>query len=239
MLVAAVFAGCAAVPDTPKTPAKIAAFEIKQLDVTPVPRFQARPQYPAEFAKNKVTGEATVDFVVDADGNVQGAFALRATHPDFGTAAVAAVEKWKFKPGIKAGRAVPTHMQVPIVFEMDKAPPASEAAGIVFEVGTQRREIEAVDISKLDVMPVAKFQARPQYPFELRRQSVSGEAVVDFIVDVNGDVRNAFVLRATHPEFGPAALASVVQWKFKPGMLRGRVVNTHMQVPIVFTLNTR
>ena len=98
---------------------------------------------------------------------------------------------------------------------------------------------DTFDISRLDVMPQPVFQTRPQYPFQLRKAGVSGEAVVDFIVDINGEVRNAYALRATHDSFGEAAVASVVQWRFKPGKKAGRDVNTHMQVPIVFSLNVK
>ena len=38
----------------------------------------------------------------------------------FEAAAVQAVSKWKFKPGRKGGRDVPTHMQVPIVFTLNE-----------------------------------------------------------------------------------------------------------------------
>ena len=38
-------------------------------------------------------------------------------------------------------------------------------------------------------------------------------------------------------EFESAAVQAVSKWKFKPGRKGGRAVNTHMQVPIVFTLN--
>src|SRR5688500_10923552 len=41
------------------------------------------------------------------------------------------------------------------------------------------------DISALDQTPVARFQARPQYPFEMRRAGIGGEVVVDFLVDTN------------------------------------------------------
>ena len=86
--------------------------------------------------------------------------------------------------------------------------------------------------------PVPTFQARPAYPFDLRRAGQSGEAVVDFVVDVFGRVVNAFVLRATHPDFGTAAVAAVTQWQFQPGRnARGVPVPVHFQVPIVFTIN--
>ena len=99
------------------------------------------------------------------------------------------------------------------------------------------RGMKVFDISMLDQTPVPRFQARPQYPFEMRRAGISGEVVVDFIVDTNGDVQNAYALRSTQREFEAAAVAAVTKWKFKPGRKGGRDVPTHMQVPIVFTLN--
>ena len=94
-------------------------FALSQLDRTPTPRFQARPQYPAEMRAAGVSGEVVVDFVVDANGDVQKAFALRSSQREFEEAAVMAVSKWKFKAGQKAGRDVAARMQVPIVFTLN------------------------------------------------------------------------------------------------------------------------
>ncbi len=105
------------------------------------------------------------------------------------------------------------------------------------EVRTGLSGVEIFDISKLDQQPVARFQARPQYPFEMRRAGISGEVLVDFIVDTNGDVRNAFSAHSSQREFENAAVQAVSKWKFKPGRKNGHAVYTHMQVPIVFTLN--
>ena len=99
------------------------------------------------------------------------------------------------------------------------------------------RGMKVFDISMLDQQPSPRFQARPQYPFEMRRAGISGEVVVDFIVDTNGDVQNAYALRSSQREFEAAAVQAVSKWKFKPGRKGGRDVPTHMQVPIVFTLN--
>ena len=146
--------------------------------------------------------------------------------------------------------APPMQADVPQVVQMDSfvqplQPPPPEnlkpnAGAIVIPQGAGRglgKGIEVFDISKLDQVPVAKFQARPQYPFEMRRSGVAGEVVVDFIVDTNGDVRNAYSARSTQREFEAAAVQAVSKWKFRPGKRGGRAVNTHMQVPIVFTLN--
>lgn len=99
------------------------------------------------------------------------------------------------------------------------------------------RGMQVFDISKLDQTPTARFQARPQYPFEMRRAGIAGEVVVDFLVDTNGDVQNAYAIRSSQREFEAAAVQAVSKWKFKPGRKGGRDVITHMQVPIVFTLN--
>jgi protein TonB len=105
------------------------------------------------------------------------------------------------------------------------------------EVRTGLSGVEIFDISKLDQQPVARFQARPQYPFEMRRAGISGEVLVDFIVDTNGDVRNAFSAHSSQREFENSAVQAVSKWKFKPGRKNGHAVYTHMQVPIVFTLD--
>ena len=120
-------------------------------------------------------------------------------------------------------------------------PPATTPSGPLASDAPVPRPLggEAFEISKLDQRPVARIQARPQYPFELRRRGVAGEAVVDFIVDVNGDVQAAYAIRATHADFAKAAVECVEKWKFIPGRKGGRDVNTHMQVPIVFTVNAK
>jgi len=97
--------------------------------------------------------------------------------------------------------------------------------------------MKVFDPSMLDQQPVPQFQARPQYPFEMRRAGIAGEVLVDFIVDQEGNVQNAFAQRSSQHEFEAAAVQAVSKWKFKAGRKAGKSVPTHMQVPIVFTLN--
>ena len=96
--------------------------------------------------------------------------------------------------------------------------------------------IEIFDPSKLDQVPIARVRVQPQYPFEMRRAGITGEVLVEFIVDANGDVRNAFAVRSSQREFETAAVQAVSKWKFKPGRKGGRSVNTRMQQPISFSL---
>jgi hypothetical protein len=130
---------------------------------------------------------------------------------------------------------------------------------------------EIFDVSRVDRTPAPKFQARPQYPMELRTAGIGGEAVVDFVVDADGAVRNTKAIRsrltdaknpgATVPDsfhvqaegapgggansralqekLEAAAVSAVSKWKFAPGEKGGKKVNTHLQIPIVFTLGEK
>lgn len=104
-------------------------------------------------------------------------------------------------------------------------------------VGPWRADGQVFDPSSLDQIPEARYQTPPQYPFEMKRQGVTGEVLVDFIVDSNGAVQNAYAIKSSQREFEQAAVQAVSKWKFRPGKKGGRYVNTHMQVPVVFSLN--
>ena len=116
---------------------------------------------------------------------------------------------------------------------------ASGATDQAVDTGNAATAANAYELSQLDQIPVVRYQARPAYPFELSRAGVTGEATVSFIVDFEGNVCNAYTVKATHAEFGAAAVEAVAKWKFKPGQKGGIAVNTRMQVPIVFNLAKR
>ena len=85
-----------------------------------------------------------------------------------------------------------------------------------------------------DRHPRAVRIVRPYYPQSLRLLKEGGSATVEFVVDVEGNVRDVQLFEATHPLFGDAAIAAVAQWKFEPALRHGRPVNTRMRVPSNF-----
>jgi protein TonB len=96
---------------------------------------------------------------------------------------------------------------------------------------------EGWDPASLDQAPVATVKIAPLYPGQLKQAGVTGSAVVDFIVDATGAVRRPYVRSATNEAFGAAAVQGVAKWRFRPGLRHGRPVNTHLQIPIIFSLN--
>lgn len=98
-------------------------FNPSALDQQPSPTHQARPVYPGTMRLQGAEGTVVVDFIVDSDGFVRNATAIRSTNAEFAASAVAAVSRWRFTPGRKANHAVFTHMQVPVEFKLDSANP--------------------------------------------------------------------------------------------------------------------
>lgn len=93
------------------------------------------------------------------------------------------------------------------------------------------------DLSQLDQIPVARVQQQPIYPYEMRRAGITGQVVIEFIVDTRGDVVDPYVVSSTNRAFEAPALQAVSHWKFSPGRRGGKAVNTRMSVPIVFNFN--
>jgi TonB family protein len=91
----------------------------------------------------------------------------------------------------------------------------------------------------LNKLPRPVMQPRPEYPSDMRAQRTAGQVVVDFIVDATGNVQNAYSLSSTQREFEQSAVAAVSLWKFNPGQVGAHKINTHMQVPVVFSIGNQ
>jgi protein TonB len=91
-------------------------FEISQLDRAPTPIMQPAPVFPYALKQSVDEARVVVEFIVDSNGDVVGPFVVNTTHPGFNEAAVSGVAKWKFKPGMKAGKRVNTRVRAPVNF---------------------------------------------------------------------------------------------------------------------------
>jgi protein TonB len=93
------------------------------------------------------------------------------------------------------------------------------------------------DAAQLDNNPRIRFRQAPVYPYRAKAESMTGEVVVDFVVDLNGRVINPHAVSSTNPVFEEPTLNAVRQWRFEPGLRNGRVVRFRMRVPVEFHLD--
>lgn len=105
-------------PNASRADDSVPAFAANDLDLIPTLTHQVEPVYPADLKRAGIAGKATVSFVVDAKGNVKNIRPVESSDRRFESAALAAVARWKFRPGIRDGEAVNTLVVVPITFNL-------------------------------------------------------------------------------------------------------------------------
>jgi protein TonB len=76
---------------------------------------------------------------------------------------------------------------------------------------------------------------KPVYPEDAKAAGVQGVVIIEAIIDENGDVRQAKVLRSV-PGLDDAAVGAVMQWKFTQTLLNGTPVQVLMTVTVNFSL---
>lgn len=91
--------------------------------------------------------------------------------------------------------------------------------------------------AQVDTPPVPVHRTPPEYPLLLRAAGVMGTVSLEFVIDTEGNVVAAEVIQSTHSGFDQAALDAVTTWKFTPGRIKGRAVNTRARIDIPFMLS--
>jgi protein TonB len=94
-------------------------FNVGDLDQKPVARVQPGPAYPYEMSRAGISGEVTVEFIINTNGDVTQTQVMRSSHREFEVPALQAVQKWKFKPGRKGGRVVNVRASQTLEFNLE------------------------------------------------------------------------------------------------------------------------
>jgi TonB family protein len=84
----------------------------------PVPIYQPEPEYSEEARKAKWQGSVLLSLVVDESGKAVGIKVTKSLGLGLDQKAIEAVEKWRFKPGMKDGKAVPVMASVEVNFRL-------------------------------------------------------------------------------------------------------------------------
>jgi TonB family protein len=162
--------------------------------------------------RDNTTAWATVS--LDAAG-VPGKVTLEPGAPDKVLPYIeGALKEWRFAPARKGGQPVAAELRVAFLFY----PPMSPVP------------------TKQTSPRVVKQQA-PIYPFAMRKNGITGEVVLAFVVDTRGAVVNPVVLRSNNPAFDEPAIEALLKWNFAPATVDGQPVNTRLSLPIMFAFN--
>ena len=94
----------------------------------------------------------------------------------------------------------------------------------------------AYDVGGNVSAPVAIYSPDPSYSEEARKAKYSGVVTLIIVVDAQGNVRDAQVVKSVGLGLDQKALEAVRTWKFKPGTRNGVPVPTRVSVEVTFRL---
>lgn len=92
-------------------------------------------------------------------------------------------------------------------------------------------------IGEVDEPPKQIRHVRPRYPSAAERKRIQGLVRIAFTVDTRGRVGKIEVLDSQPPGiFDEAAIGSARRWRFVPGKVEGKPVNTRCSIVVRFRL---
>lgn len=189
-------------------PAKGDEAQPRLLWATPVPWEDA----PKDFSSTTLS----VKLTVTDKGSVGDIELPEEVKPSVAKAVRRALERWEFAPARHGGIAKEATIEMPVLLVAPVKPVAA---------------------SKDMRLPEPVVRVKPEYPKSQRIAGYQGKVLIQFVVDIEGKVRNPFVAQSNNPAFDEPAITALLKWRFKPAMKDGQPVNCLMQVPIYFQLD--
>lgn len=223
---------------------------------------ESKINYPDKAQLNGIEGRVFVSFVVGKEGNVKNVNVIRSEHPSLNAEAKRVIsELTNWKPGKNKGSFVNVAYSFPVNFELNNFrvesinTPEPLVAKIKnasdYHLDNVLKLKENVTKSngyivaeKLPEFPggriaLRKYIARNvKYPILAAEQGYEGYVFVKFMVNEDGSVSGAYVLKGANVELNTEALRMInAMPKWSPGEQNGTKVAVSYTIPIRFTLN--
>jgi TonB family protein len=202
----------------------------------PEPLKLTSPVYPFEALKAGRPGTARIRYVVGPGGSVVDLEVVSASAPEFGAAALAAIETWTFKPATREeGTAC-----MALLGETFEFLPGGSSSVVVTNaaraiIGAEAAELKVVVAMRdLDGVPERVSVKQPVFPRSQVGKADKGTAMIEFYIGPRGKVLLPRIVSASEPEFGYAAAQAVSEWSFHPPKAGGLPVITQARIPIRF-----
>lgn len=191
------------------------------------------PVFPYEALIAGKAGSAEVNLTVGTDGRAILLSTEKATDRAFSMALQAEIEAIEFIPPRRNGQPQMTMTRESYEFP---AKPALDPIAQEILIELRKPAPAITPVAALDAKPEAIRQPLPAYPWVLRADGMSGEAVIEFIVDRNGRTLFPRIVSSSHEDFGWAAATAVLRWRYKPPTKGGAKVDTRVTETVVFDI---
>ncbi len=189
-----------------------------------------KPKYPKLAQEKKFEGEAIIKVIVGLDGQVEYTEVLKSSgYGILDTAALEAAIESKFDPVIEKGRKVRALTTIPFKFPIPELPIDLKKK---VDANEQPKIVEAwvsPNYPKPIEIPV------PEYPKLAKEKMLTGNVVIEALVDTNGLVIDTKVLKSSnYGILDTAALKAAEKSKFKPAKQRDKKIQMWIAIPFKF-----
>lgn len=199
-------------------------------------------KYPKEAQEQGKQGRVIVQFVVNKDGSITGDSIVRSVDPLLDAEALRVVRSMpNWTPGKQRGKEVRVRFTLPVTFHLNGDAPKQtaemkqpEATGDeIFKVVEHRPQFPGGDAELMKFI-----NANVKYPKEAQEQGKQGRVIVVFVVEKDGSITDAEVLKPVDPLLDAEALRIVnMMPKWTPGKQRGKEVRVRFTIPVTFRLS--
>lgn len=209
---------------------------------------------PKDDEDSKKSGNVIVRFIINAKGEVTKPEILKGLSPVINKEMLRVITSMPaWRPGKSGGKISDMYyytIHVPVNVKKDEPEPQ---IAIMTVTGDEDRDIKVASnntadepLYAVDQMPefpggvqnLMKFIGdNVKYPSAAVSEGVQGRVIIRFVVDTDGSVNDATVMRSVHPACDEEALRVINSMpKWTPGQKDGKNVAVYFTLPIVYKL---
>ena len=187
-------------------------------------------RYPEEALEKGIKGNVYVEVTIRKDGSVTNERIVRGAHPLLDAEALRVVRELpRWEPAEIEGITVDETYVITVPFDPDYT--EARPWGDVYVVVEDMPKFPHGD-------PVSYIQRHLRYPEEAKKDSIEGKVFVQFVIERNGSIFGAKVLRSVHPLLDAEALRVVRELpRWEPGRQWGKAVRVAYTLPVTFSLD--
>ena len=215
-------------------------------------------KYPEIAKTNGVEGRVYVQFVIDQNGSIYNSKIVRDIGSGCGEAALEVVKSMNnagvsWQSGLQRGKKVKVLYTLPIIFELDKKRKNN------IDPSTSINKVTDHIYKVVDHMPlwdgnttkhssdsalIKYVYDNIKYPELARKNKIEGRVYVQFVIGIDGKVRNSKIVRNIGDGCGEEVLRMVKTMNeggpfWEPGILDGQKVNVLYTLPVSFIIEKK
>lgn len=195
-------------------------------------------RYPEIAKKENIQGMVVVQFIIGKDGTIIDPHVVHGIGGGANEEALRVVKMMsKWKPGIQRGQAVNVQFNLPIRFMLE--------GGVIEKKAEASKEVFKV-VEQMPAYPegqgaLLEFLAKNiKYPTVAKENGVEGMVVVQYVIEKDGSISNAKVVKGIGAGCDEEALRVVnAMPNWTPGKQRGQAVAVQFNLPIRFKLEDK